>query len=390
MNSSKISTNKKPPLSIRGVLSTNQFINSFDWLEFTAKAKTLDFTKKNSFLFTIEDTGKRTKQFNRLYCVKTFYNGIDKVFGHLEADCYVSYISRDLVKFKIDNEFLYSPNLKTVINHFLNDFDLTFKHFTRLDVCFDFQQTENFNPQDFLKRILNHELKLKSKTNFNAYFTKGQITGVTFGSYESSSRVVAYNKSLELDTKKDKPWIRSLWSNYFNDSPVYRIEVSLKPSKKRVIEYEGFSVNYLDDLNVLDLPRLVHYILKKILIFAISSPGVDFDRLEKYQLFEFENQLMNVSIINDKKVSTTIVKSYLKRLLSEAYSYQVTGNLINAHYTIELFQKSVNEYNLHKWVDLRLPFINVIQSQNMTTADLLNELAINTNQNLKQKKLQFL
>ena len=54
-------------------------------------------------------------------------------------------------------------------------------------------------------------------------------TGLTFGTHSSDAHCYLYNKSFELLTQGDKPWIRERWSRMGLDvREVWRLEVSIK------------------------------------------------------------------------------------------------------------------------------------------------------------------
>lgn len=213
---------------------------SIDWLSLYCEnlTGTLDL-ECDIFEYHKEPHG--TRQYAELY--KVVYMG--------ELLCEVQQIphskilnSRTLIV-KFANRQLYMREFWGRVTYFLHSHNLRVLNISRLDICADFNTFANdYHPAQFIEDFLGSKIRHVGRGQGGAYFDHGarkkdgqsvsylRYSGLFFGSRESDARVYLYNKSFELATQGDKPYIREMWQQVGlkNDKEhdVWRLEVSLK------------------------------------------------------------------------------------------------------------------------------------------------------------------
>ncbi len=121
---------------------------------------------------------------------------------------------------------------------------LTYKGITRLDLCYDCNYFSNHKSpakfiQDFVFKEVgkNGYIYRKGSSKFTCHGSKtstssSKITSIAFGSNNNKVRQYIYDKTIELEEVKDKPWIREYWelNGLISDEKthVWRTEISIK------------------------------------------------------------------------------------------------------------------------------------------------------------------
>lgn len=152
---------------------------------------------------------------------------------------------------KIDNKYLYSANLRALVEDIISALNLKFKNISRVDFAADFVCFKNnLHPETFIGRFISmpdknsiRYVKLR-KTKATLYFDHGRINEYSYlrlGTAQSNLLYYLYNKSKELREKKNKPWIKEKWlqdgiSDQLQD--VWRLEFSIHACSKGLIDNE--------------------------------------------------------------------------------------------------------------------------------------------------------
>lgn len=413
----------KLPLTIREVNSTqkiikktdkHQYLCGVDWVEFTGKMELINIDEIKSFMFHHTNTNRGTQFFKNLYQINTIYDGEDINFCTLETTPRVSFIPVDIVKIKLNNQYCYHSKYLDLLKIFIENYKITFKNYTRIDVFIDFQKINKFNYdiQKFYKYLANKKLTIKNKQKttiynnsdpfsnkksiekdhhlYNIFYNGNFINGLSFGSRSSGVYVSTYCKSLEIEKKSHKPYIIENWKNLnFNlDLPVYRVEVSMKKNVIDIVNDEGETIGNYNDINFLQnlQPFLIHQI--KTHFSLTFNTNKDITRRKKYTPFNLQKCDTKNIIWCEKPISSNYTKSYIKRLTTDAIFYQKENNRILAHYLFEHAQKLVDRYNLHKWfynkldyLGLELLYLNKIQIQDIEKLQIKQLLQTSLNLN---------
>lgn len=154
---------------------------------------------------------------------------------------------------KVANCQLYQSQWSNVLQMMLRALGIRFVRIARVDVCADFEYFANGRlplkfAQDYLSKPTASRPSFirKSSNKFVARgvkaFDKLLFETIQWGTRDSAVQVNLYNKTRELQSVHDKPWIRAKWRDYGLPDDiskqarrfVWRVEFSLNPSLKYV------------------------------------------------------------------------------------------------------------------------------------------------------------
>lgn len=143
---------------------------------------------------------------------------------------------------KVQNWLLYTDHYIDNLISFLNCFHIEFKSISRLDVCCDLQHFKyGLKPITLLNGYLRGKYYKVKQNEFAVYGKdRGNLTmnSIKFGSQSSNIFARMYNKTLELQEQKDKPYIRDIWRAQGLDinKDVWRVEISLKGNGRHLYD----------------------------------------------------------------------------------------------------------------------------------------------------------
>lgn len=185
-----------------------------------------------------------TRQFSRLHFVSmpNAEGGWDD-FAEVQSVPYAHILHLNAIIIRFVNRALYLQDFWTLAGRFLEDNHFVFQSISRIDICADFNDFATMSPIALIEGFAGKKLRHVGRGVGALYFNHGvehnrltgtrdygvRYTGLSFGTHSSDARVYLYNKSFELMTQGDKPWIRDTWSAAGLDvRNVWRLEVSLK------------------------------------------------------------------------------------------------------------------------------------------------------------------
>ena len=165
---------------------------------------------------------------------------------------------------RLVNRSCYANNAAQLMIDFLAQNGFTFQRISRIDLCYDFERFDfGDDPAVFLERFIKGRY---SKINQAEISARGldewdgrRWNSVRWGSPKSMVTTRFYNKTMELRTKHDKPYIRQAWQSaklvddwqtlekHRRDGTVYkpeiwRVEFAIKSGTKKwfvVDDYNG-------------------------------------------------------------------------------------------------------------------------------------------------------
>ena len=228
-----------------------------------------------------------TRQFKELWRV-----ALDcEPFAEVQCAPHSSVLQGNCGIVKFDNRILYTPNLWALVHCFLDEHGIEVVNISRIDICADFNAFACYECRQFVEDFLNGVLRHKGRGIGAAYFNhyaKRQgvysqavvkYTGLSFGSRESGVRVYLYNKTFELNSVKNKPYIRDLWKNAGLDTSqdVWRLEVSITGSGRSFKDKETGDEHEIDCSSIEHAPELVkifHTFEKKYFAFIKNRPDI--------------------------------------------------------------------------------------------------------------------
>lgn len=358
---------------------------SFDWVEFTASKQDGDILE-NTFLFDGKKMEYGSKHYNYVYEYSTILYGESVECFTIQVQPRVGFIDKNIVQIKLQNRMLYGNDMPELISNICAQLGLTFRNYTRLDVCIDHQEINGYgdNIQAAFKDFMSDKLVMKAKemdTRSNRKFVKG----IAWGSRTSECRIVWYNKSKEMEEQVYKPWIADSWKQAeFNDAkPVYRLEFSLKTPKKTniVIDDNGQTFYDFSDMNLTaDVMPLLEFVTTKHLQVGDNKNDVeDFRNMKRVYFFDLSQSVFKSVNICLREKSNNQIKSHIKRLAVDAMFYQRQKDELQSSLLFSHIQHLVDRYELGKWFNDKLYWVDL--KSGFTLFDVKNNML------LKQSKL---
>lgn len=249
-----------------------------------------------------------TRQFSRLHFVRmrNAAGGWDD-FAEVQSCPHSGILNRSSVIVRFVNRALYLPDFWELANRLLSDNNFVFVGISRIDICADFNQFKCMSPLSLIESFAAKKLRHIGKGVGALYFNHGigaekdafgkpspdygvQYTGLSFGTHSSDLRVYLYNKTFELDTQGDKPWIRDTWKAVGLDiRNVWRLEVSIKSkgcSFKDKITGKVVDIDITNAANDDELSKIFHTFALKKFAFVKNHRGIkNISREPRLQLF---------------------------------------------------------------------------------------------------------
>ena len=257
---------------------------------------------------------------------------------------------------KVDNSRLYYSHWADSLHALLRALHWRVMFVNRIDICADFNYFANGRlplsfAQDYLSKpykghpsfIRHSSNKLRTVVTRSLHSLRYET--LSWGTRDSAVQTNLYNKSLELEEKCDKPWIRQRWiengllhgeieGKRFD---VWRVEFSINPSALMVQNAKtGDAVGQLNINNVCDPAALIetwellhpryftfHFLTKE----AADNPEVRVRDLPIVTLFERHNCCKyKVKGVQYFRKSTRTDKLLIRRLLDSIESDQLDSN----------------------------------------------------------------
>lgn len=155
---------------------------------------------------------------------------------------------------RLSNVACYSNDPVIKLEDFLFQFQYDVSRIFRLDICLDFERFDKGDdPSDVLNRYLKGKYTKINQSNISAHgrdlWDGRKWNSVSWGNPKSMVSTKMYNKTMELQTAKDKPYIRYAWQmaglvdDYINltktkangskyKPEIWRVEFSIKSSAR--------------------------------------------------------------------------------------------------------------------------------------------------------------
>lgn len=282
---------------------------SIDWLQICCYCNYLNEGEYKGSLCTynLEIQPIETAMFKKLYSVKR--NGLEVATVQYEPR--PKSLNPKLLLLKLSNRVLYSDKYIYMLYDMISTFHLTYKGITRLDICYDCNYFCNHkSPSKFIQDFVfkevgkNGYIYRKGSSKFTCHGSKtstssSKITSIAFGSNNNKVRQYIYDKTIELQEVKDKPWIREYWklNGLINDDKnhVWRTEISIKSQGMDILnmstgELFKLSPKYLEHYN--KICDLFFFYADKYMQFFICRGQKRTRDYPLLQLFEYSKDII--------------------------------------------------------------------------------------------------
>lgn len=290
------------------------YVLSIDWLSvfgiFAGDGDEWKPVECQEFTYKRETFGTRCfSRFDRVRIANS-EGGWDE-FAEIQSVPYSSILPPYAIIVRFVNRVLYMPDFWDVVNRFLTLNQIEIRGISRIDICADFNQFATIDPkaliEGFAGKKYRHIGRGVGSLGFNHGVHNGDYgvnyTGLTFGTHSSDAHVYLYDKTFELLTQGDKPWIKERWRRVGLDMrKVWRLEVSIKSAglkfkDKATQQTIAVGTPIVSELDGLD--KIYHTFVKKLFSFVVNRPGIkNITREPRLVLFEDKPAYDRGSICN--------------------------------------------------------------------------------------------
>lgn len=259
-----------------------------DWLEVCCYGRDLEpsFFSWEGKHFSVEQEDRETPLFKSFFEIKR--NGL--VWAQIRQNPKSGVMKKGLTIIKLSNRVLYHEKYVPFLMHMIQVLGLYYKGLTRLDIAYDCNEfycgrkPSRFVHQFVTKRVdekggmyvpkmKEYDFHLKKDIH-----TNGMINYLAIGAKGSKKRGYIYDKTLELEEVKDKPWIREMWekNGLISDKKthVWRAEISIKAQGSDLLNLEtgqlfALHPNYLATYE--NIKKIFHFYAAKVFDFRYNG-----------------------------------------------------------------------------------------------------------------------
>lgn len=341
-----------------------RYIINIDWLSYCVKGSiSEDYITTKIPTYQVEMTllkdmsikllKHNNRQFKHIY--EVYYQ--NTLFAVVQANPFSDILDNDLMIVKCANYYLYYPTGIKMFEDFCRLMGWKVHNVSRVDICADFEQFQHIHPQEFIQKFASGEYRHIGRAKGTLHFRKKgigllQYNGLKFGSAESEVSCYLYNKSLELQEVKDKPYIQDKWNAAGLNGQVWRLEVSIKSGAMRYADRRtGEEVHITSGLlnNMGQVTRVYHAFVQKYFEFIVYRKGItNITREPRVQLFGNVERL-DRWIIRNVRASDKADKIAIKRIYQSSRRNNGGEIVSNPIATIQMAREYAQSVNLEKW-----------------------------------------
>ena len=273
------------------------YVLSIDWLTiFCVYMGPDEWTPVESDKYAYKCEPFGTRCFSRLYRVRMANNegGWDE-FAEVQATPYSSILPSYAIMVRFTNRTLYLPEFWELADNFLQVNLFACNSISRIDICADFNDFACISPRALIEGFAAKKYRHIGRGVGALYFSHGigaerdaaghpvkdygvKYNGLSFGTHASDAHVYLYDKSEELRTQGDKPWIRDTWKNAGLDvRNVWRLEVSIKSKGLTFKDKKSGSTVNLNVQQAYDsseLDKIYHTFVRRLFSFVPNRKGI--------------------------------------------------------------------------------------------------------------------
>lgn len=278
------------------------YVLSIDWLSvfciYAGEGDIWHPVETTEFTYKREDFGTRCFSVFHRVRIANAEGGWDE-FAEVQSIPYSNILPAYAIIIRFVNRVLYMPDFWEVVNRFLSLNQIEIKGISRIDLCTDFNQFATLDPKALIEGFAAKHYRHIGRGVGSLAFNHGVVnkeygvnyTGLTFGTHSSDAHVYLYDKSFELKTQGDKPWIRERWRRVGLDvRNVWRLEVSIKSGGLKFKDKKSGEVIQVGAPMVADcasLDKIYHTFIRKLFSFIINRKGIkNITREPRIVLFE--------------------------------------------------------------------------------------------------------
>lgn len=317
------------------------------------------------FTYRLAEYG--TRQFARLHYVSmpNPEGGRDD-FAEVQSVPHSGILCARSVIVRFVNRALYLPDFWELAERFLTENNFAFQGITRIDICADFNDFKTISPLSLIEQFAAKKLRHVGRGVGALYFNHGVIrgeygvnyTGLSFGTHSSDCRVYLYNKSFELLTQGDKPYIRDLWTAIGLDvHHVWRLEVSIKSKGckfKDRMTGEEITITPANTADRDGLTKIFHTFERKLFAFVTNRKGIkNITREPRIELFD-ASPVYSRGTIRNVSCGNRLDKMIIKALYQLGDLYRGAANIETADLAQSFAVNIAESTDLAGWMSERI------------------------------------
>lgn len=262
---------------------------SIDWLSvygiFAGDGDVWHPVETKEFTYKLEAYGTRCFSLFHRVRIANEEGGWDE-FAEVQSVPYSSILPPYAIIIRFVNRVLYTPNFWELVERFLQLNQLEVRGISRIDICADFNQFATMDARALIEGFASKKYRHIGRGVGSLAFNHGvhhgdygvNYTGLTFGTHSSDAHCYLYNKTFELDTQGDKPWIRERWKKVgLNPREVWRLEVSIKSGGLKFKDKQSKTIVQVNQEMAADedaLDKIYHTFIRKLFSFVVNHPGI--------------------------------------------------------------------------------------------------------------------
>lgn len=314
-----------------------------------------------------------TRQFSRLHYVSmpNEEGGWDD-FAEVQSAPYSNILKTNSVIVRFVNRVLYRPDFWELAGRFLLENNFVFEGISRIDVCADFNDFATISPKALIEGFAAKKFRHVGRGNGALYFTHGigaerdehdhpvkdygvRYTGLSFGTHSSDAHVYLYDKSEELRTQVDKPWIRDTWTAAGLDvRHVWRLEVSIK-SKGCKFKDRASGEQVTIDLDAAgqgsELCKIYHTFVRKMFSFVHNRKGItNISREPRIELFDKDAVVYERAVLRNVSAGNRVQRMIIKALYLSGNLYRGAENIEMADLAQQFAINIAESTDLSRWM----------------------------------------
>ena len=318
-----------------------------------------------------------TRSFSRLHFVAmpNDEGGWDD-FAEIQSAPYSGILRKNSIIVRFVNRALYRRDFWELALRFLSDNSFVFQGISRIDLCADFNNFESMSPRALIEGFAAKKYRHVGRGVGALYFNHGKgaerdeygrplpdygvrYTGVSFGTHASDARVYLYDKSFELLTQSDKPWIRDGWIAAGLDvRNVWRLEVSIKSKATKFKCKQSGETITIDTDTASDSARLVRFYLSfvaKMFAFVRNRRHItNISREPRLQLFDNKNFHYDRGVLRNLSAGNKMQKMIIKALYLLGDLYRGTANIESADLAQSFAVNIAESTDLSEWMSEKI------------------------------------
>lgn len=270
---------------------------SIDWLTvFAMYMGTDEWSPRDTDEYSYKKESFGTRCFSRFYRARRRNDegGWDE-YAEVQASPYSSILPEYAIMVRFVNRTLYTPDFWETADRFMVENNLAYNSISRIDICADFNNFSTISPRGLIEGFAAKKFRHIGRGVGALYFNHGigserdetgkpiadygvRYTGLSFGTHASDAHVYLYDKSEELRTQGDKPWIRDIWTAAGLDvRNVWRLEVSIKSKGltfKDKSTGETVNIGTPEASDQSELDKIYHTFVRRLFSFVPNRKGI--------------------------------------------------------------------------------------------------------------------